>query len=245
MPVRYQPAAALAAALTIGVLSACGGGGKPQQPTSPRGSSSTTTAAVAEIPGLDELEKAVAALSADESLGKAGTALSSARSDLSKSLSALRDAIDAAQAQRKLNRWDCSALDAKRAAAWQVREQISGNLADVDAAADKLTSALSAFTGKYDDLTTAYDKVKAAADKLSPGQVPAQRMESAATAISAMAAQTTGAKGSLSSAKETLTDVPASADKQYGQARTFVTQCSNHWARIAELKARQKANSRG
>lgn len=244
MPGRHRGAGVLAGLATIAVLTGCGGGGAPQQPI--RSSSSTSsTPAVISLEGLDELEKSVAALSADDSLGKAGTALSSARSDLSKSMSALRDAVDAAQAARKASRWDCGTLDAKRAAAWQVRAQITENLATVDANSVKLTSALKAFTAKYDDLAGDYDKVEAAAEKFSAGEIPTQRLETAKTTLSALSAQMTGAKGSLSSAKDALEDTPAGADKQYGMTRTFVEQCNAHWARIAELKAQQKARNRG
>lgn len=238
-PRRRTAVSAVVAATVMTAVTACGGSGSApggSRSTSSAPSTSTSTTQASTLPGLEEMEKTLATLAADETVSSASGALTSARGELSDDLASMRAAVKAALDQKKASRWDCQALDLKRGSAWSVREKISGDLDDMDEATDKLDRTLKTFTAKFDDLEKAYEEVSKAGKDLLASDVLTSRLDSAGTTIQGILAQITGAKAALSSAKTAMSDGEESADQQYATTRTLVDQCNAHWQHIHDLK---------
>ncbi|MFN8096793.1 MAG: hypothetical protein U0Q21_00675 [Dermatophilaceae bacterium] len=237
--VRRPVTSLIVLTVTVTALAGCGGsvgeGVRPSSSAAGSASSSSSTTATS-LPGLDDLEKGLETLGKDTTVASASSKLSSARDDLSEGLGTMRDAVKAALDQKKASRWDCTALDARRSAAWGVHERIVSDVEDVDAAYDKLSSALKSFSAKADTLEKQYAEVSEAGKRLLASDALTTRLDSAGTTIQGLLAQITGAKFALSNAKDAMDDGRASADKQYATTRTLVDQCNAHWQHIHDLK---------
>ncbi len=233
-------AAGLVAVVGVALMGGCGGDGATASSSTSTTPSSTTTSEATTLPGLDAMEKTLATLAADTTVAEAAAKLSGARDALSADLSDMRDAVKAALDQKKANRWDCPALDAKRSAAWSVREKVTGDVGDADTAYTKLASTLKSFSAKVDDLEKQYAEVSAAGAHLLASDALTSRLDSAGTNIQGILAQVTSTTATLAAAKDAIAAGQDSADKQYATTRTLVDQCNAHWQHIHDLKNNKK-----